>query len=164
MSNLQQVACFKEVMGNYPTGVTVITTFDTNHRPVGMTVNSFAAVSLEPLLILWSIDKNATAYESFLKVEKFSVNILAADQADLCTLFSSKAADRFSQCEWTESKWSLPVLSNALAVFQCKTFNKVEAGDHTILIGEVIDIHNHYKSPLLYHKRRFVEIPEVAYQ
>ena len=162
-SKTEQVAHFKEAMGNYPTGVTVVTAFDANKKPMGLTVNSFASVSLEPLLILWSIDKRVSTYSDFLATEKFSVNILAADQSDLCTLFSSRVADRFSQCDWKESDLNLPVLSNSLAVLQCKAVQQIEAGDHTILIGEVLEVQNESKEPLLYHRRTIGAIPEGFY-
>lgn len=160
----EQIALFKEAMGNYPTGVTVVTAFDENQKPMGLTVNSFASVSLEPNLILWSIDKRANSYQSFLNTDKFSVNILASDQSDLCTLFSSKVADRFSQCDWKESELNLPILSNTLSTLQCKTYQQIDAGDHTIFIGEVLDIQNASKEPLLYHRRKIGAIPEEFYR
>ncbi|MDS9473236.1 flavin reductase family protein [Sporosarcina pasteurii] len=158
-----KIESFKSVMGNYPTGVTVVTAFNEQNEPMGLTVNSFASVSLDPLLILWSIDKNAGSYEDFLKVERFSVNILASDQGDICQLFASRVADRFAQCEWEKSELSLPVLKDSLATLQCKVHQKVEAGDHTIMIGEVVDIQNNEKDPLLYHKRTFGQIPKTFY-
>lgn len=163
-NNTAQIDRFKQAMGNYPTGVTVVTAFDENNKPIGLTVNSFASVSLDPLLILWSIDNRVSTYESFLKTDKFTVNILASDQSDLCTLFASRVDDRFSQCDWKESELNLPILSDALAVLQCRTYQKVQAGDHTIMIGEVIDIHNEKKEPLLYHRRKFGPIPEEFYK
>lgn len=154
---------FKAAMGNYPTGVTVVTAYNSAGKPMGMTVNSFASVSLEPLLILWSIDKRAYSYEEFLKVDKFTVNILAADQGDLCSLFSSKVEDRFSQCAWTESELNVPILTNSVAVLQCKLFKQVEAGDHTIMIGEVVSITHDGTDPLLYHRRTIGAIPKSFY-
>ncbi|QUW23946.1 flavin reductase family protein [Sporosarcina sp. Marseille-Q4063] len=151
-------------MGNYPTGVTVVTAFDENDKPMGLTVNSFASVSLEPLLVLWSINNGAGSYKDFLKTEKFAVNILASDQEDLCTLFSSRVEDRFGECDWKKSEFDLPILSDSLAVLQCKVFKKVDAGDHTIMIGEVLDIHNEEKEPLLYHRRTIGAIPETFYK
>jgi len=162
-SKAEQITRFRQAMGNYPTGVTVVTAFDENQKPMGLTVNSFASVSLEPLLILWSIDKRVTSFDSFLKVDKFTVNILAADQEKLCTLFSSKVDDRFGKCDWKESELNLPVLSNTLATLQCKVFQQVEAGDHIIMIGEVLDIQNTSKEPLLYHNRTLGEIPKEFY-
>ncbi len=158
-----KVTLFKEVMGNYPTGVTVVTTVDENNQPLGLTVNSFASVSIDPLLILWSIDKRVGTYETFCKTEKFAVNILAGDQSDVCSLFATKGADRFSKCEWKLSENNLPIISGAAGVFQCKTFKTIEAGDHMILIGEVTDIQSANTDPLLYHRRKFGKIPEQFY-
>ena len=89
------ISRFKEVMANYPTGVTVVTTVDEQGVPLGLTVNSFASVSLDPLLILWSIDKKVSSYQSFIKTDKFAVNVLSSDQSDICSLFASKDIDRF---------------------------------------------------------------------
>lgn len=155
---------FKKAMGNYPTGVTVVTTFDKQNNPIGLTVNSFASVSLDPLLILWSIDKKSSSYPVFLEVEKFAVNILAEDQAEICNLFASKVADRFSQCKWGTSERQLPLIAGSLSHLECKTVNRVDAGDHIIFIGEVIHIHNEEKDPLLYHRRSIGAIPESFYQ
>lgn len=163
-NKLDQVASFKAAMGNYPTGVTVVTAYNSDGKPMGLTVNSFASVSLEPLLILWSIDKRVYSYEEFLKVDKFTVNILAADQGDICNLFASKVEDRFAECEWYKSELNLPVLSNSLATLECKVFNKVEAGDHIIMIGEVLHIQNAAKEPLLYHRRNIGAIPTDFYK
>ncbi|MBO1912860.1 flavin reductase family protein, partial [Microvirga sp. 3-52] len=104
------------------------------------------------------------SYNDFLKTDKFAVNILASDQADLCTLFSSKVEDRFGVCDWEKSELNLPVLAGSLATLQCKVYKKVDAGDHTIMIGEVLDIHNEEKEPLLYHKRTIGAIPETFYK
>lgn len=167
MVNISESAAqeaFKKAMGNYPTGVTVVTTFNNQREPVGLTVNSFASVSLDPLLILWSIDKKSSSYQVFLEAEKFAVNILADDQADLCTIFSSKIEDRFSQCDWRESDRELPLLDHALSQLECQTVNKIHAGDHVILIGKVLHIHNENKEPLLYHRRNLGPIPSDFYQ
>lgn len=155
---------FKKALGNYPTGVTVVTTFDQQNNPIGLTVNSFASVSLDPLLILWSIDKKSSSYSAFLKVEKFAVNILAEDQAEICNLFSSKVADRFSQCEWGESESQLPLIVGSLSQLECETVEKIDAGDHIIFIGKVFNIHNEDKNPLLYHRRNVGAIPESFYK
>ncbi|QFF97766.1 flavin reductase [Psychrobacillus glaciei] len=162
-NQIGQIEIFKAAMGNYPTGVTVVTAFNQEGKPMGMTVNSFTSVSLDPLLILWSIDKRVYAYNDFLKADKFTVNILAADQGVLCTLFSSKVEDRFSQCDWKTSELNLPVLSGSLAVLQCKVHKQIEAGDHTVLIGEVLDIQNDSKEPLLYHRRNIGAISDAFY-
>ncbi|MDQ0268498.1 flavin reductase family protein [Cytobacillus purgationiresistens] len=161
MSNTDR---FKEIMGNYPTGVTVVTTTDEKGMPLGLTVNSFASVSLDPLLVLWSIDHKVNSKKVFETSGKFAVHVLASDQADICSLFASKGIDRFKNCEWSLSDHNLPIIKGAAGVLQCTSYKTVEAGDHTILIGEVIDIESAEKEPLLYHKRKFAGIPEGFYQ
>lgn len=158
------VDTFKDVMGNYPTGVTVVTTTNEEGVPLGLTVNSFASVSIDPLLILWSINKRVSSYEEFRTTEKFAVHVLASNQGDICSLFATKGTDRFANCEWELSDTGLPIIEGAAGVLQCKTYNTIDAGDHTILIGEVIEIQNHNKEPLLYHKRKFGEIPSEFYK
>ncbi|WP_420491843.1 flavin reductase family protein [Neobacillus niacini] len=150
-------------MGNYPTGVTVVTTTDSDGNPVGLTVNSFASVSLDPLLVLWSIDHGVSTIKTFTEQGKFAVHILAGDQQELCKTFASKNVDRFSRCKWDFSKNELPIIEGAFAVLECNTFKTVEAGDHTILIGEVTNIQIDKKDPMLYHRRQFGPIPEKFY-
>lgn len=154
---------FKEVMGNYPTGVTVVTTMDKEGKPIGLTVNSFASVSLDPLLVLWSIDHKVTTLNSFIDGGKFAVHILAGNQQELCKNFSSKNVDRFSTCEWKCSEQNLPIIEGAFAILQCHTFQTIEAGDHTILIGKVVDIQIEKREPMLYHRRHFDSIPPEFY-
>lgn len=163
METISQVE-FKKALGNYPTGVTVITTLDENNKPVGLTANSFASVSIEPLLILWSLDKNSSLYDPFIQTSKFAINILAEDQESLCSLFASKVPDRFSQCDWEKSDRQLPIFPGALSQLECEVYNKIDAGDHIIFIGEVIHISNEDKNPLLYHKRNFGAIPGEFYK
>lgn len=161
----EQQQLFKDVMGNYPTGVTVVTATASNGEPVGLTVNSFASVSLDPLLVLWSIDHKVSTIKEFTEGGKFAVHVLAGNQQDLCTTFATKGTDRFASCDWQFSKGlNLPVIAGAFAVLQCKTFQTVEAGDHTILIGQVEDIQiDRDKDPMLYHRRHFASIPAEFY-
>lgn len=159
--NLENINSFKEAMANYPTGVTVVTTIDEKGNPIGLTVNSFSSVSLEPLLILWSIDKRVSTYETFKKADKFVVNILADNQADIASLFASRTSnqERFVNIDWNLSKDNLPIVKGTMATLQCKTFKQIEAGDHTMLIGEVSEISVEKKSPLVYHGRKMGALP-----
>ncbi|MGM9987923.1 MAG: flavin reductase family protein [Bacillaceae bacterium] len=158
------VSLFKEVLGNYPTGVTVVTTMNAEGEPVGLTVNSFASVSLEPMLILWSIDKRAFTYDTFVNGNNFAVHVLAENQGDICGLFASKNVDRFANCKWGVSERNLPILEEVAGVLECETFQTIEAGDHMILIGKVVNIQSEKKEPLLYHKRNFGGIPKEFYK
>jgi flavin reductase (DIM6/NTAB) family NADH-FMN oxidoreductase RutF len=163
MTNEETKQLFKEAMGNYPTGVTIVTSTDIDGNPVGLTVNSFASVSLDPLMVLWSIDHKVSTIKTFTEQGKFAVHILAGDQQELCKTFASKKVDRFSTCKWDFSEDELPIIEGAFAVLECKTFKTVEAGDHTILIGEVTNIQIDEKDPMLYHRRQFGPIPENFY-
>src|SRR4051812_38493608 len=84
-------------MGEYPTGVTIVTTMDEQGSPAGLTVNSFASVSIDPLIVLWSIDKKVSSFNQFMKSDKFAVHTLATGQIDACWAFAGKEADRFSK-------------------------------------------------------------------
>lgn len=157
MSN-ENVSKFKEIMGSYPTGVTILTTTDAEGIPCGLTVNSFASVSLDPNLVLWCIDRRSASLEAFQMAEGFAVHVLAADQEEVCWAFAGKDPDRFSKANWTLSKNNLPVISGSLGVMECKTVQQIDAGDHVILIGEIIDIDKQDKEPMLYFRRNVGKI------
>jgi flavin reductase (DIM6/NTAB) family NADH-FMN oxidoreductase RutF len=161
---IEKQELFKEALGNYPTGVTIVTTTDKNNIPLGLTVNSFASVSLDPLLVLWSIDHKVSSIEAFKHSGKFAVHILAGNQAELCKIFASKNVDRFASCHWSLSSFDLPIIEGAFAVLECETYKTIEAGDHTIIIGAVQNIQvNKERNPMLYHRRHFGEIPVEFY-
>ena len=161
---MDNIDLFKRAMGNYPTGVTVVTALDKEGAPIGLTVNSFASVSLDPLLVLWSIDKRVSTYDTFKEIDQFAINILGNDQAGIATLFASHHQDRFGNCDWHHSAHKLPIIKEAIASLQCKTFKRVEAGDHMILIGEIIAIDVEKRSPLLYHGRKMGALPAVFHE
>ncbi|WP_425414689.1 flavin reductase family protein [Peribacillus kribbensis] len=160
MTNLETVDTFKQIMGSYPTGVTIITTVNEDGSPVGLTVNSFASVSLDPLMVLWCLDRKSTHLNAFKNSIGFAVNILAADQCELCWAFAGKSLDRFSKADWSYSENNLPVISESLGVMECKTVQTIEAGDHIIFIGQIIDIVKRDKEPMLYFRRNVGLIPE----
>lgn len=159
--NTNSEQLFKEVMGSYPSGVTVVTTVDAKNQPIGLTVNSFVSVSIDPLLILWCIDKKSSSYEAFDHSDYFTVNILAADQGDICWAFASRTEpDRFSKCSWEFSENNVPVINEAFANLECKKHSVVDAGDHYILIGQVVNIQKTEKEAMLYYKRNLGAVPE----
>lgn len=165
MQKEEQQNLFKEIMGNYPTGVTVVTAVTEEGTPVGLTVNSFASVSLDPMMVLWSIDHRVSSIKAFTEGGKFAVHVLAGEQKDLCNTFASRVEDRFSTCEWELSDRGVPIIEDTFGVFECKTFQTVEAGDHTIIIGEVVDLKiNKQKDPMLYHRRVFGSVPPVFHE
>src|SRR5699024_6333606 len=102
--NIERVAMFKKALGNYPTGISVVTAIDENNEPNSLNVNSFDYVLIDTLLVLWCIDQNVTSYDTFRKLDKVAINILAANQRELAVLFSTKDEERFFNCEWTLSE------------------------------------------------------------
>src|SRR5699024_12046927 len=105
----------KQATGNYPTRVSILTEMDENIEPICLTVNSLASVSIDPLLILWSIDQNVSTYHTFTNIDTFAINILAGEQTDIAYLFASDALDnkeRIEKSEWALSDTTLPVTAN----------------------------------------------------
>ena len=130
----------REVMGQYLTGVTIVTVAGPNKTPYGLTVNSFNSVSLSPPLILWSLDKRNEKLSLFRSAKGFAVNIMSADQLGLCQKFATAENDRFADCDWSFGRFQQPVLSQSLASLECKPWAEYDGGDHIIFVGEVMSI------------------------
>lgn len=128
---------FRDALGSFATGVTIVTTLDASGAPVGLTVNSFASVSLQPPLVLWSLVHTASTRQTFLTSSHFAINVLAADQLVLAQRFATRGIDRFANLATVAAPSGAPLLPDALAWFDCRRFVEHEAGDHTIFIGEV---------------------------
>lgn len=127
----------RHALGRFATGVTVITTRTADGKLEALTANSFAAVSLDPPLVLWSLWRNASSLPSFLEAGYFAVNVLAADQCDLSRHFASRAENKFVDIAHATGLGGCPLLADSLASFQCSTENTVVGGDHIIFIGRV---------------------------
>ncbi|MDP9373763.1 MAG: flavin reductase family protein [Chloroflexota bacterium] len=152
---------FREIAGSFPTGVTVITTRDQAGRPVGMTMNSFSSLSLEPLLIMYSIAKAASLYRAFMTSDIFAVNILAACQEDLARQFAQKGVDRFAGVVYTEDQTGAPILPGALGYFDCRMVMRHQGGDHTIVVGEVVGGDVREGNALTFYRGRYLCVPSA---
>jgi flavin reductase (DIM6/NTAB) family NADH-FMN oxidoreductase RutF len=141
----------RQCFGSFITGVTVITTKD-HETPIGFTANSFTSVSLEPPLLLICIDNNSENLNTFVDSEGFGVNILADDQQDLSSRFSTPIDERFKDIMWHETAAGNPELVGCAAFFDCTLEQTHPAGDHTILIGKVFDCRKNTKNGLGYHR------------
>jgi 4-hydroxyphenylacetate 3-hydroxylase, reductase component len=142
---------FRRALSQFPTGVTVITTLDADGKPLGVTASSFNSVSMDPALILWSIDKAALSLACFEKAEYFAVNILGRDQVDTSNNFASRGEDKFTNVDYSAGPGGAPLLNDYAAQFECKTWAVYEGGDHLILVGEVIDYrYNDNIQPLVF--------------
>ena len=138
----------RTALGRFPTGVAIVTALSEDARPVGMTINSLTSISLAPALLAWSIDRRAASYEAFTRSERFTVTVLAETQTDLAMRFATRGADKF--CGLDVDHGGMPVIPNACAWFHCDTWRRIPLGDHTMLVGEIIDHHHSGQAPLLF--------------
>lgn len=143
---------FRRALGNFATGVTVMTATDRDGNRVGVTANSFNSVSLDPALILWSIDRRSGSKEVFLNATHFAVNVLAVDQINISNNFARPAEDRFAGIEFKEGAGGSVLLPNCAASFECELHETLDGGDHVILVGKVVGFSDNGKPPLLYHQ------------
>ncbi|WP_421534789.1 p-hydroxyphenylacetate 3-hydroxylase reductase component [Pseudomonas marginalis] len=143
---------FRRALGNFATGVTVVTAADASGRKVGVTANSFNSVSLDPPLVLWSIDKRSSSHGVFEEASHFAVNVLAADQIDLSNNFARPKDDRFAEIAYAPGEGGAPVFADCAARFHCEKYQQVDGGDHWIMIGKVVAFDDFGRSPLLYHQ------------
>ncbi len=151
----------RDVLGCFATGVTVVTTLDAAGKPVGLVANSFTAVSLDPPLILWSIGLGAPSRRAFQTHPGFAINIMGAASKEQTLQFARPSDDKFAGIEWRAGQHGVPVLQNAVATLECRTDQRILAGDHEILIGEVLQIDRKDGAPLLFHRGTFADIGEA---
>jgi flavin reductase (DIM6/NTAB) family NADH-FMN oxidoreductase RutF len=150
---------FRKVMGRFATGVTVVTTCDGEHR-LGITVNAFSSVSLDPPLILVSIEKTSYLHQMILRNGYFAVNILSEDQRDLSVCFAghSKARRNFCDAASHTAVTGAPVLDDSLGWIDCRVENIFPGGDHSIIVGRVVALGASEGRPLLYQRGKYPKI------
>ena len=146
---------FRDVLGRYCSGVTVVTTV-LDEVPVGLTCQSFTSVSLDPPLVAFLPTRESRALAAIRRTERFCVNFLAADQADLSEAMASAGDDKFAGVSWTRSSTGSAVLDGAVGHVDCTLHAVHGAGDHVIVIGDVVDLGVGVdEDPLLYHRGRY---------
>ena len=150
MDKNKEIDDFKKTLSMFSTGITIVTSVDNLGNPIGMTVNSFSSVSLDPPLVLWSIDKKQASYISFINSDGYVVNILSKNQLNLCNIFSTQSKSKFKNINWQRSKNGFPLIDNCLAWFDCVKWNDYPGGDHQILVGKVTAFNFSNLEPLTY--------------
>jgi len=133
-------ATFRETLGHYPTGVAVVTAISVDGTPVGMVVGSFTSVSLDPPLVAFLPTKESGSWARLSTAQKWCVNVLAADQEDVCRQFASRIPDKFEGTSWTAAPGGSPILDGVVAWIECDPDQVVEGGDHWIVLGKVTDL------------------------
>lgn len=130
-------AAFRRALGQFATGVTVITTRSSSGQLIGITASSFNSVSLHPPLVLWSLATKSASMPVFQTNSHYVVNVLAASQLELCKRFATVKGDRFAGVSHAAGDTGMPVLDGALAWFECHNRSRYQEGDHVIFVGEV---------------------------
>lgn len=144
---------FRRVMGHFSTGVTVVASRDPRGEPVGLTVNAFTSVSLDPPLVLVCLHKNADAHDPLLASGHFGVSVLRGCHADLAVRFSSGESERrFEGLETRDGPLGSPLISDALAWMECRIEQVHSGGDHSIIVGEVTSCGALEGDPLLFFR------------
>lgn len=142
----------RRVMGHFATGVTVITTIGKDGRPFGLTANAFTSVSLEPPLLLISVDKKAESYPCFEESRVFTVNILSEEQEALSRKFAVSGGNKFEGVAYHNGANGVPILEGTLAYLECKLYAAYEGGDHTLYLGEIEQTETVERKPLLFFR------------
>ena len=144
----------RNALGAFATGVTIVTTRGTE-ADIGLTANSFSSVSLNPPMVLWSLAKTSGSIEAFRNAGHFAVHILAADQDALSARFATRGIDKFAGLTLERGPGDIPLLNGCSARFECRTAFQYEGGDHTIFVGEVVNLTHSERPPLVFHGGRY---------
>ncbi len=145
----------RAALGRFTTGVTIVTCTDAAGEPVGLTVNSFSSLSLEPPLVLWSLRRESPSAAPFSAARHFAVNVLAESQVGVSRRFAARKADRFGEGDWATGLHGVPVLGGTAAVFECETVSAQVAGDHLLFIGRVLACADSTAAPLLFQSGHY---------
>ena len=153
-------AALRSALGRFATGVTLATCLDASGAAVGLTVNSFGALSLEPPLVQWSLRCESPSLPAFQAAEHFAINVLTEAHLELSRRFAAPHVDRFQHGRWHPGRHGCPVFAGALAVFECARRSVERHGDHVLIIGEVLHHTAHSGAPLLFHASRYRRMGE----
>lgn len=152
MTEVKQHRSLRDAFGQFATGVTVVTTRCKEGKPIGMTANSFASVSLDPPLVSWCVDKSSTRFSEFTDAKHFTISVLTADQQETSNLFAMRSWDAtvFDDAEWFDGLNRVPQIPNVSARFHCETAHLYEGGDHIIIVGAVLEHESEADQPLVF--------------
>jgi 3-hydroxy-9,10-secoandrosta-1,3,5(10)-triene-9,17-dione monooxygenase reductase component len=156
--NKQPSIDFRNALGSFTTGVTVVTALGRDGQKIGMTANSFNSVSLDPALVLWSIARDANCFDDFIAAKSYAIHVLTADQQDISNRFAKSGEDKFAGIECSEGLSGVPILPHYSACFQCNLEHQYEGGDHIILVGKVLEFVDNGHKPLVFYRGQYSAI------
>ena len=158
--NLFDSRAFRHALGHFPTGVAIVTTRTPEGRPVGLTINSFSSLSLEPPLIMWSLVNHSPSLSIFEQCNYFAINVISQQQVEAALGFAnSQVEDKFALVSHVDGEEGVPLLDGCVATFVCKNYKQHEGGDHTLFIGRVVRhsaITEH--EPAVFHRGKFTRL------
>ncbi|MEJ2115989.1 MAG: flavin reductase family protein [Gammaproteobacteria bacterium] len=146
---------FKQAMGCFPSGVTIVTSVDDSGNKCGFTASAFSSLSLSPPLILVCLACNADCFDNFNKQKIFAVNIIGPKHEELAFKFATKGCDKFGGNEFIEGSSGLPILADCPVSLECKTTNIYQGGDHVILVGGIEYLSINDEIPTIWHQGKF---------
>jgi flavin reductase (DIM6/NTAB) family NADH-FMN oxidoreductase RutF len=152
-------AALRRALGCFVTGVTVVTTRGAGGLPHGFTANSFTSVSLDPPLLLVCVGHAVESLEVYRECEGFAINVLADSQRAISDTFATKHPDRFAGVRWREGSYGSPLLEGCVASLECASWQRIEAGDHMILIGRVVALEHSTGRPLAFCHGSYLSLP-----
>jgi flavin reductase (DIM6/NTAB) family NADH-FMN oxidoreductase RutF len=150
-------ARFRLAMSHFASGVTIVTTAHEG-RLYGMTVASFASLSLHPPLVLVCVESSVKTHDAIIAAQKFGVSILSSEQTDVSSKFASRSDDKFAEVDVFGGELAVPLITGALTAIECRLHSQLPGGDHTIFVGEVVDVFTREGEPLLYFRSGYREI------
>jgi flavin reductase (DIM6/NTAB) family NADH-FMN oxidoreductase RutF len=145
----------RKALGSFGTGVTIVTTKSSDNRMVGVTANSFSSVSLEPAIVLWSLQKNSPSLSAYDHCGRFVINVLTLSQIDHSRRFASAVPDKFFGVDYRFGLAGLPVLEGCAAAFECLTVQRLDVGDHILYLGQVEAYQHQEQSALIYVQGKY---------
>jgi 3-hydroxy-9,10-secoandrosta-1,3,5(10)-triene-9,17-dione monooxygenase reductase component len=157
-ASLIDAKAFRAALGEFVTGVTIITTCDASGAPTGLTANSFNSVSLDPPLVLFSLALDSQSLDAFRQASWWAVHVLSADQEALSAQFARREPEKFGDTPYTRGPGGVPLLDGFAARFVCRSAFEYEGGDHAIFLGEVQQFEQAGRPPLVYHKGRYAGV------
>jgi flavin reductase (DIM6/NTAB) family NADH-FMN oxidoreductase RutF len=154
----------RSAMGQFATGVTVITTMTGERQHAGCTVSAFSSLSLDPPLVLVCIDQGRAMHQQLADAPGYVVNVLRTDQRELAVRFAGRGEDRFAGLRTTPGRHGIPLINGAIAHIQCDLHSVLDGGDHAIFVGRVRALATHPGDPLLYAQGAFVDLPPAQWE
>jgi flavin reductase (DIM6/NTAB) family NADH-FMN oxidoreductase RutF len=153
---------FRRALGEFATGVAIITARSRHDELIGMTMSSFNSVSVDPPLVLFSVDRRSNSLSAMLEAKGFAVNVLARDQEHLSNQFARALSDKWSKVSTSVGHAEAPLIAGSLAHFECETYAQYDGGDHVIFVARVVHhtVHSGDAAPLIFFRGRYRDLRE----